>query len=201
MTTTLTESFIDPEERDDLPRCWSGPARGYEASFQFGKDVRPWNWIELTAEDADKVFTLLTRFVEYFNTRYGERPQHRIPPCWAEHGALTEELTTLFFARWQAFESQHASVGGAEYWHAYTLPAFLERMKLWLGSGLLTCQTGTHRDDGGYPTKNVPAWELRNEVVASLDFVHRRGFERPDNGTPHRPSLRVEFLERQEKSE
>ena len=24
-------------------------------------------------------------------------PEQRIPPCWAEHGALVEELTTLFF--------------------------------------------------------------------------------------------------------
>jgi hypothetical protein len=197
MTLSLTKPVIEPQDRDEVPRCWYDAARGYNGSFQFGSETRPWNWMELSAEDADKVFALISGFVEYFNARYADRPQHRIPPCWAEHGALTEELTTLFFARWQAFESPHASVGGAQYWHAYTLPSFFERMRAWLGSELVSCQSGRHRDVFDPSLNTLPAWELRTDVIASLDYVRRRDADRTD--TTPRPAccLVVEFLQKE----
>ena len=197
MTLTLTSPVIEPQDRDEVPRCWCDAARGYQGTFCFDRETRPWNWMELSAEDADKVFSLLCGFVEYFNSRYAERPQHRIPPCWAEHGALVEELTTLFFARWQAFESPHASVGGAQYWHAYTLPSFFERMRAWLGSELVSCQSGRHRDVFDPSLKTAPAWELRTDVIASLDYVRRRDADRTDV-MPRSPSgLVVEFLQKE----
>ena len=105
MSTIIEATIVDPAERDEVPRCWTGEARGFAGRFSFSSATRPWNWMELDAEDADKLFTLLSGFVSYFNARYGQCPEQRIPPCWAEHGALVEELTTLFWARWHAFES------------------------------------------------------------------------------------------------
>ena len=96
MSTSIATTIVDPAERDEVPRCWTGEARGFAGSFSFSSATRPWNWMELDAEDADKLFALLSGFVAYFNARYADRPEQRIPPCWAEHGVLVEELTTLF---------------------------------------------------------------------------------------------------------
>ena len=173
MSTIIEATIVDPAERDEVPRCWTGEARGFASRFSFSSATRPWNWMELDAEDADKLFALLSGFVAYFNARYADRPEQRIPPCWAEHGALVEELTTLFWARWHAFESPHASIGGAQYWHSYTLPSFYERMRGWLANGLVACQHGHHRDVEDRSVGTARAWELRTEVIASLDFVRR----------------------------
>jgi len=154
--------------------------------------------MELDAEDADKLFAILSGFVSYFNARYGERPEQRIPPCWAEHGALVEELTTLFWARWHAFESSHGSIGGAQYWHSYTLPSFYERMRGWLGSGLVACQHGRHRDVEDVPIGTARAWELRTEVIASLDFVRRTTSPPSATGADSPTGIVVEFLDREE---
>ena len=93
------------------------------------------------------VWRLLGDFVAFVNRRYVERAEQTIPPCWAEHGALVEELTTLCWARWHAFEGEEGTVGGAQFWHSYTLPMFLERMGRWLGPDrLVKCQNGKHED-------------------------------------------------------
>ncbi len=48
-----------------------------------------------------------------------------MPPRWAAHGALVEELTTLMWARWPAFEGPAATPEAAQTWHTYYLPGFL----------------------------------------------------------------------------
>ena len=111
-----------------------------------------------------------------------------------------EELTTLFFARWQAFESPHASVGGAQYWHAYTLPSFFERMRAWLGSELVSCQSGRHRDVFDPSLKTAPAWELRTDVIASLDYVRRRDADSESECPGRSARLKVAFLDQRENS-
>ena len=163
----------EPALRDDLPACWSADARSIASAFRFGHSVRPWNWLELGAADAEKLWALLAAFVVYFNRRYGERPDRRIPPCWAEHGPLVEELTTLVFARWQAFESVHGSVGGAQYWHHYSLPAFYQRLRDWLGDDLLACQQGRHRSREDPPLDLTDSWSTRTETIAMLDVTYR----------------------------
>ena len=72
MSTTIEATIVDPAERDEVPRCWTGEARGFAGRFSFSSATRPWNWMELDAEDADKLFTLLSGFVSYFNARYGQ---------------------------------------------------------------------------------------------------------------------------------
>ena len=137
MTDLDTEPVDTGEGSPPLPSCWRDAARALSGT-PFRDDVRPWNWLELDEHEAEKLWGYLEAFVAYFNARYGERAAHRIPPCWVLHGPIVEELTTLCFARWQAFSSIHASIGGAQYFHAYSLPSFYERLRFWLGSDLLT---------------------------------------------------------------
>jgi hypothetical protein len=198
VSTIIEATIVDPAERDEVPRCWTSEARGFAGRFSFSSATRPWNWMELDAEDADKLFALLSGFVAYFNARYGQCPEQRIPPCWAEHGALVEELTTLFWARWHAFESPHASIGGAQYWHSYTLPSFYERMRGWLGNGLVACQHGHHRDVEDRPVGTARAWELRTEVIASLDFVRRTTSPRSAKDADSPTGVVVAFLGKEE---
>lgn len=195
MSTAIDKLPLEPEDRDEVPRCWSGEARGYEGDFRFSSAVRPWNWMELDADDADSLFSLLSGFVGYFNARYAERPEMTIPPCWTEHGCLVEELTTLFWARWHAFESPHGSIGGAQYWHSYTLPSFYERMTRWLGDNLVGCQQGGHRDLEYRPVPTARSWELRAEIISSLDYVRRSAAASGAEGEANSAGIVVEFLD------
>ena len=163
----------DPTHRDWIPTCWSAEARSIPGVYRFDDRVKPWNWLELDANEAEKLWSLLFGFVAFFNRRYGETIDHQIPPCWAEHGAIVEELTTLVFARWHAFESLQGSVGGAQYWHSYTLPAFYGRIREWLGDDLLACQQGRHRDHEDEDLETHVSWAARRERISSLDVAMR----------------------------
>ena len=73
--------------------------------------VRPWSWPDLDAEEAALAFALLGRFVDDFNTRYAWSPDQLIPPCWPAHGAIVEELTTLWWSRYASFDAPGAGAG------------------------------------------------------------------------------------------
>ena len=187
---------------DELGPSWLGAARVGVAPFAFEDNTRPWNWLELDRTAAAQLWRILSEFVAFFNARYGERPDLRIPPCWAEHGPLVEEITTLWWARWQAFESAHASVGGAQYWHTYTVPGFFERMTRWLGADRLErCRQGRHerRPDSEHPEQ--PASTITHEEVATADIALRQ--ERGGRSTvvpaadPGAQRLPIPFLERE----
>lgn len=177
----------EPNERHWVPACWSSQARSISGVIQFARDVRPWNWLELDATEAPKLWTFLSGFVSFFNHRYAERTDRQVPPCWAEHGPLVEELTTLAFARWHAFESEHASIGGAQYWHSFTLPAFYSRMEVWLGDDAMRCLQGNHVDTALDRTA-TGKWQKRTEFLAEVDAALRC----PDRGTTQR--LTVPFV-------
>lgn len=192
---TATED--GPEYRDWIPNCWSGEARSIPGAYRFGEGVRPWNWLELERSDAERLWSLLFGFVEFFNARYGEQVDKRIPPCWVEHGPLVEELTTLVFARWHSFESPHASVGGAQYWHSYTLPSFYDRVREWLGDDLLACQQGRHRDLDDTRSSEDRGWLARGLTVSDLDSALRTA-DRDENDrsladVPH--GIEIPFLD------
>ncbi len=203
MTTTgapVNPSPIDPAPLDGtlptLPAGWNGAARTGVEPFAFPDDTRPWNWLELDKSSAAQLWRILSEFVTYFNARYGERPELCIPPCWAEHGAVVEELTTLWWARWQAFESAHASIGGAQYWHTYSVPGFFERLSRWLGADRLErCRQGRH-EERVEQQLNTPAARPTDEV-RDLDLARR-----DDRAAPAKPSdpnaqqLPIPFLER-----
>ena len=189
------------EAAPTLPGAWQGAARTGVAPFAFPDDTRPWNWLELDKASASELWRILAEFVAYFNARYGERPELCIPPCWAEHGPVVEELTTLRWARWQAFESAHASIGGAQYWHTYTVPGFFERTTRWLGADRLErCRQGLHEAR----TVELPESEANRkrvrEEIRELDLGERdeaRPVRRDAPPVdPNAQQLPIPFLER-----
>jgi hypothetical protein len=103
-----------------------------------------WNWVDRHGEEAATMAELLAAFVAYYNDRYAWTADHLIPACWARHGALVEEVTTLMWCRWSAFESPDATVEAAQSWHTYYLPGFLSRVNTWLGAASAECRAGNH---------------------------------------------------------
>jgi hypothetical protein len=156
-----------------LPAAWCAAARE-PIAFELPSARRPWNWLEADQAEAATMWRVLAGFVDYLNQRYAERSEQQIPHCWAEHGALVEELTTLFWSRWLAFESAQASVAAAESFNAYSLPGFLERMAHWLGpERLRRCQAGRHEDrmqDDAPTDLGTP----RRSQIACADIALRR---------------------------
>jgi hypothetical protein len=109
-------------------------------------DRNGWNWVNREAQDTTALARLVGKFVDYFNARYAWTTDHRIPPCWALHGALVEEITTLMWSRWSAFESKDGTPEAAETWHTYYLPGFLARVNMWLGNhAAAECRSGNHQ--------------------------------------------------------
>lgn len=108
--------------------------------------MRPWNGLELDAEEAGRLWGPPASLATYVDARHAERSSQHLPPCGAEHGILIEELTTLCVARSQALSSTHGSIGAAQHVDASALPCFYERLRFWLGNDLVACQTGHHRD-------------------------------------------------------
>lgn len=155
-------------------RCWTAPARELASFGELGVDLRPWNWLELEAEEAALVWEMLASFVEYLNGRYAIDLTTRVPPCWAEHDPIVEELTTLAFAHWQAFSSDQASITGAQYWHSYTLPGFYERVGRWLKGTRTRCDVGRHREPEPLPHGDIDHWRARTHDLASADVAQRR---------------------------
>jgi len=163
-----------PASAGELPRSWSFEARGIR-EFNLANSARPWNWFELDQREAETMWRVLGDFVAYLNRRYIERQEQTIPPCWAEHGALVEELTTMFWMRWHAFETEESTTGGAQYWHTYVFPGFLERMARWIGPDRLhKCQAGKHETREVVEPAGAEEWEARTAAIAALDLEMRR---------------------------
>jgi hypothetical protein len=114
-----------------------------------------WNCVDRHGEEATTMAQLLADFVAYFNDRYAWTADHLIPACWTHHGALVEEITTLMWSRWSAFESPDATAEAAQSWHTYYLPGFMARVNTWLGSAAPECRAGHHEPcaipGGGHP--------------------------------------------------
>jgi len=105
-----------------------------------------WDWAQQSASQAACLFGDLGRFVAYFNHRYPWTQEQTIPPCWAQHGALIEELTTLMWSRWAAFQGPLANPETAQTWHTYHLPLFAARVTNWIGiEAAADCRSGHHQ--------------------------------------------------------
>jgi len=71
-------------------------------------------------------------------------------------------------------------------------------MARWLGNGLVSCQHGHHRDVEDRPVGTARAWELRTEVIGSLDFVRRTAGAASATDADRPTGIVVEFLDREE---
>ena len=96
-----------------------------------------------------------------------------IPGCWAEHGALVEELTTLFWSRHLAFEATKPTVDLAQIWHQQNLAGFYQRLRWWLGDSGRDCRAGQHPDQSpavqAVQAKTEAAYAKRREQLITLD--------------------------------
>lgn len=106
----------------------------------------PWDWSALSDTEAAYQAEALASFVTFFNHRYAWSKDQIIPPCWSHHGALVEEITTLMWCRWAAFEGPRADTEAAQTWHTYHLPLFIARVTKWIGpEGVADCRAGRHQ--------------------------------------------------------
>ena len=164
--------------RQLMQPAWTGPAREMppagsmaDPDYQPG-GVWPWDWTAIDARQARRMWTRLRGLVEFLNQRYAWDHTQLIPPCWAFHGGLVEELTTLYWSRWAAFSGPDASADRAQNWHTYHLPAFYQRMHMWCGGphNLTQCQSGQHQPPRR-PTNpdRVAEWAEATADVAQLD--------------------------------
>ena len=104
----------------------------------------PWDWARMSPETAAAMWQALEEFVVLLDTRYAWTAEQLLPACWAEHGALVEELTTLYWSRVNAFEGPKPTVDLAQAWHHQSLPGFYQRLRGWLGERGGECRAGQH---------------------------------------------------------
>jgi hypothetical protein len=117
-----------------------------------------WDWAAQTDRSAAVLAQALDRFVVYFNHRYAWTRDQTIPPCWAEHGPLIEEVTTLMWSRWGAFQGPLAGPEAAQTWHTYHLPLFTARIIAWIGAeAAADCRAGHHQPSRLHHPDRPPA--------------------------------------------
>jgi hypothetical protein len=111
---------------------------------------------------------------------------------------VVEELTTLWWTRWQAFESAHASIGGAQYWHTYSVPGFFERITRWLGADRLErCRQGLHEARAEEPQERDVDRTRAREEIRDRDLGARDDRAAPAKPVdPNAQQLPIPFLER-----
>lgn len=141
----------------------------------------PWDWAHMSFDAAEEMWATLSSFVDFLDTRYAWTADQLLPACWAEHGALVEELTTLYWSRLTAFEGPTPSVDLAQAWHNHTLPGFYQRLRFWLGDQGGACRAGQH------PARS-PAAEVDQEGTLARYALRRRALVDDDTRTrPPRP--------------
>lgn len=111
------------------------PALGQEAFPPI-----PVCWTALGPEELANQFDALDAWVRWLTRRYAL--DHRtVPPCWAKHGALLEELSALRTAWLTAYAV--TSTGDAPLdWHAH-FAAARQRLVDWVSR--TGCRGGEHR--------------------------------------------------------
>ncbi|HET6293840.1 MAG TPA: hypothetical protein VFG33_10705 [Kribbella sp.] len=101
-------------------------------------------WRDLEPSIAADELEHLTDWVNWINQRY--RLDHKVvPPCWAQHGCLVEELSALH-TYWQACYLEDASPADPVGFHR-DLDLALRRLRDW--SSRLGCSRIAHRSEFG----------------------------------------------------
>jgi hypothetical protein len=100
----------------------------------------------MSRDQAQRMWDRLEGFVAYMNERHAWDYNQQVPMCWAFHGAIVEELTTLYWSRWSAFSGPDANPDKAQAWHTYYLSLLHSHLAFWCGGAqdLNKCQSGTH---------------------------------------------------------
>ena len=95
----------------NLPRPWDPPSC---QNPELRREL--WGWLE--------------QVVDWFNTEYvwDLGGGAKIPPCWPHHPHLVHEIAALADQRRRA--SIDTTSNSLEEWHRYSVPAFIERLRL-----------------------------------------------------------------------
>lgn len=112
-----------------------------------------WCWRTLGTRGQEELWQQLTSWVAWIRCRYPL--SRRIPECWPQHPEIVEELTALWLAWVQAYETSDAPLTSGADWHDRWLPGLLHRLEH--GPFALDCSTAHHpRPTTAYATR-VPA--------------------------------------------
>lgn len=131
--TLLASTTIDAEpDLDDLDAL---------VDEILGSKPRPLDWTCLAGAAAEEARAALDTWVRWLVTRYAIEGRE-IPPCWAEHGDLFEELSALHTAHQAAFDAAGPPTGPAD-WHATLANT---RARLQLAVARAGCRAGQHRE-------------------------------------------------------
>ena len=105
-----------------------------------GAKPRPVDWRRIGGSDAARRLFELDAWVRWLVCRYAIDPRE-IPPCWADHGELIEELSALHTAHQAAFDPAGPPTGPAD-WHATFANT---RVRLHVAVPRTGCRVGQHR--------------------------------------------------------
>lgn len=138
-----------PIDVDSRPPIDAESATDLDALVEeiLGAKPRPIDWSRLDGPAADEALAALASWVSWLVCRYAIDPRE-IPPCWAEHGDLFEELSALHTAHRAAFDPAGPPTGPAD-WH--TLAANT-RARLQLAVARTGCRAEQHR------ASSAPTW-------------------------------------------
>jgi hypothetical protein len=104
-------------------------------------------WPSLTDSEEEEAFDALDDWVAWLVDRYSL--DHRtIPPCWAEHGALLEELSALRTG-WLTAYSDTSPADRPLDWHSQ-FAAARPRLTEWVAR--TGCRATEHRHGNAIPT-------------------------------------------------
>jgi len=92
-----------------------------------GRAPTAWCWRTIGQHGAEELWTQLTDWIAWIRNRYPLA--RKIPPCWADHPELVEELTALWLAWQHAYEDLDAPLTAAADWHDRWLPGVLYRLE------------------------------------------------------------------------
>ena len=122
-----------------------------------GAKPRPIDWTRLSGPPADEAREALAEWVRWLVTHYAIDPRE-VPPCWAEHGDLFEELSALHTAHRAAFDPAGPPIGPAD-WHTMLANTRARLQMAVAGTG---CRVGRHRA----PT--APEWASGHATTGTM---------------------------------
>jgi len=127
--------------------------------------TRPWCWRDLGPKAEEELRSQLTDWVSWLRSRYPLAK--KIPPCWAKHPEIVEELTALWLAWQHAYAEAEGPLTAAADWHDRWLPGLVQRLER--GPHAINCSSS------GHTTRPASAYARTEE--ATLSTAQRNQFE------------------------
>lgn len=116
-----------------------GDFRSPYHGFEIPEPVRPIDWNNLSAEEAEAEWRDLDQWVDWLRRTYG-LPATVIPPLWHRHDELVWELSALH-THWRECYDNNASGSAPLQWH-HDFTDARARLREWVS----TCGTRIDRD-------------------------------------------------------